>query len=260
MRLSRSLVTASALVLLSACGSITDPLAEPGSPSLSRKVKPPKSDPPPPPPPPAPARTPILFVHGWNSSGSVWTTMVGRFKTDGWTDADLATFSYYSAQSNATTAAIIQQKVDSMRAVTGAARVSIITHSMGSLSARYYVRNLGGDGKVDALISLGGPNHGTSTANYCLQTACFEMRVNSTFLNALNSIDETWGTPRYATWRSPCDEVINPQSSPILDGATNTQTACMLHSDLYKSATVYAQVRDWVQAPVTIFASASMRD
>jgi triacylglycerol lipase len=239
MRLISVLIAVPALAALAACGSITDPIAVPESAAFARKPK------------PAPTHTPILFVHGWNSSASAWTTMVGRFRTDGWSAAELATFSYDWSRSNATTAAVIQQKVDSILAATGATRVSIVTHSMGALPARYYVRNLGGDGKVDALVSLGGPNHGTSTANACPQTSCIEMRVNSLFLNELNAVDETWGTPRYATWRSPCDEVINPQSSTVLGGATNTQTSCMWHSDLHESATVYGQLRDWVKQPAT---------
>ena len=70
----RPLATA-ALTLLAACGSITDPT---GPDALARKT----------PPPPRPARTPVLFVHGWNSSASVWTTMIGRFKNDGWLSWD----------------------------------------------------------------------------------------------------------------------------------------------------------------------------
>lgn len=249
MRLTPSLVACVLLAASTACGSLTDPLSPTGSPTLARR-----------PVAMATAHTPILFVHGWNSSSSTWTTMIGRFKTDGWTNAELANFSYNTSQSNATTAAIIQGKVDSIIAATGSPRVTIISHSMGALSSRYYARHLGGDGKIDALISLGGPNHGTSTANVCVQTSCIEMRANSTFLNDLNSIDETWGTPRYATWWSPCDEVINPQTSTILSGATNTQTACMTHSALHENATVYSQVKSWVTAAptATLLASSSL--
>ena len=127
--------------------------------------------------------------------------MVNRFKADGWTDAELVNWSYNYRQSNATTAAQIQQKVDSILTATGATKVDIITHSMGPLSARYYIRNLGGLGKVDALVSLGGANHGTSMA-LCFDASCVEMRPNSTFLTNLNSGDETPGSPRYATWWS----------------------------------------------------------
>ena len=63
----------------------------------------------------------------------------------------------------------------------------------------------------------------------------------------LNSGDETPGDVRYGTWWSPCDEVINPDSSILLSGATNTRTACILHSGYYGSSTVYGQVRNFVR-------------
>jgi triacylglycerol lipase len=195
----------------------------------------------------AAANDPILFVHGWNSSGSTWTTMIGRFQADGWTSSELNNWSYNTSQSNATTAGQVRDKVNQILAATGATKVDIITHSMGGLSSRYYLKNLGGDTKVDEWVSLGGPNHGTDWAWGCFQTSCVEMRPGSSFLTALNSGDETPGAPRYGTWWSPCDEVINPDSSVALSGATNTQTACMSHSSLKENATVYGQVRDFVR-------------
>jgi len=195
----------------------------------------------------ASANDPILFVHGWNSSGSTWTTMISRFQADGWTSSELNNWSYNYRQSNATTASEIRTKVDSILAATGAAKVDVITHSMGGLSSRYYAKNLGGDAKIDEWVSLGGPNHGTDTAWGCFDTSCVEMRRGSSFLTALNSGDETPGAPNYRTWWSPCDEVINPDSSVALSGATNTQTACISHSGLKENATVYAQVREFVR-------------
>lgn len=194
----------------------------------------------------APERHPILFVHGWNSSGSVWSTMIANFKADGWTSAQLVNWSYNTSQSNATTAQQIRTKVDSILLATGASKVDIVTHSMGGLSSRYYAKNLAGDTKIDAWVSLGGPNHGTTSAYGCVSTSCVEMRPGSTFLKNLNATDETPGAPRYATWWSACDAVIEPDNSTPLAGATNTQTACLSHSALYSDATVYGQVRDWV--------------
>ena len=194
----------------------------------------------------ASAQDPILFVHGWNSSGSVWNTMISRFSADGWTSAQLNNWSYNYRQSNATTAGEVKAKVDGILAATGASKVDIITHSMGGLSSRYYLKNIDGS-KVDEWVSLGGPNHGTDTANFCFDTSCTEMRIGSSFLAALNATDETPGLVNYRTWWSPCDSVINPDSSVSLSGATNTKTACLSHSALYEDATVYAQVRDFVR-------------
>ncbi|MEA2445064.1 MAG: triacylglycerol lipase [Thermoleophilales bacterium] len=195
----------------------------------------------------AQAREPILFVHGWNSSASTWNNVVNRFRADGWSVADTNTWSYNTAQSNATTAQQLSTKVNQILAATGATKVDLISHSMGGLSTRYYVKNLGGAAKVDDFVSLAGPNHGTSTAYFCFDTSCGQMRPGSSFLNALNSGDETPGAVHYGTWWSPCDEVINPDTSTILSGATNTQTACLSHSGVKESATVYAQVREFVR-------------
>ncbi|MBA3670968.1 MAG: alpha/beta hydrolase [Gemmatimonadaceae bacterium] len=198
-----------------------------------------------------PPHYPIIFVHGYLGSSATWTAMIARFKADGWTDRELVNWSYDFNQSNVVIAGQIAAKVDSVLAVTGAHHVDIITHSMGSLSARYYVRNVltGSDTstKVDALVSLAGTNHGTTLAALCAPASCIEMRPGSAFLTNLNSVRETWGTPRYATWWSACDEAVIPQNSTVLAGATNTQTACLGHSDIYGDATVYQQVRQWVR-------------
>ena len=153
---------------------------------------------------------PILFVHGWNSSSTTWNTMVSRFQKDGWTASELNNWSYNTAQSNKTTAAQIQTKVDQW-------------------------------------VSLGGPNHGTDTANFCFDVSCGEMRIGSQFLSDLNAGDETPGLVNYGTWWSPCDSIINPDSSVSLIGATNTRTACVSHTSLPSDATIYAQVRDFVK-------------
>lgn len=189
---------------------------------------------------------PVLFVHGYTGDGSNWNTMANRFRTDGWPSSHLDQWSYDWRQSNATTAQQLSAEVDRLLAATGASKVDIVSHSMGGLSSRYYLKNLGGTAKVDAWVSLGGPNHGTDSANSCFDTSCTEMRIGSAFLAALNSGDETPGSPRYATWWSPCDTVINPDSSVSLSGAANTQTACISHTALMTDATVYAQTRDTI--------------
>jgi triacylglycerol lipase len=200
--------------------------------------------------PAPPPHYPIIFVHGYNASPATWLTMVSRFKIDGYTDAELVNWSYDYRVSNATTASKLKAKIDSVLLSTGAHHVDIITHSMGALPARYMTRNLLAslDTRVEAVVTLGGTNHGTVTAFGCTTISCSEMRPYSSFLTKLNSTDETWGTPRYATWWSACDEVIYPQNSAKLSGgAINNQTACLRHSQLHEDYTVYTQVRDFVK-------------
>jgi triacylglycerol lipase len=192
-------------------------------------------------------RDPIVFVHGWTGSSSSFATMMDRFRADGYTDDELFAWDYNWSQSNKTTAGQLEAYIDSVLAITGAARVDVITHSMGGLSSRWCIKYDGCEGKVDAWVSLGGPNHGTNTAYGCFTTSCVEMRPGSRFLRDLNRGDETPGElTRWTTWWSACDTVIDPSESTILDGAANTRTACISHSALLTDATVYGQVRDLV--------------
>jgi triacylglycerol lipase len=191
---------------------------------------------------------PILFVHGYTSNASTWNTVISRFQADGWESNRLFAYTFSSTQSNATIAQAVAQRVNEIKAATGAAKVDIITHSMGGLSSRYYLKNLGGTANVDEWVSLAGPNHGTTWAYGCFFfSPCNQMIPGSSFLNQLNSGDETPGAVRYGTWWSSCDELINPDTSTILSGATNTNVGCLSHSGVKDSAAVYAQVRDFVR-------------
>jgi len=197
----------------------------------------------------ASAQDPILFVHGWSESSSVWSTMIKNFEKDGYPKSYLSAYSYNSSTSNKTLAETeVKSRVEALKKATGAAKVDIVAHSMGSLNSRWYIKFVaGGEANVDDWVSLGGPNHGTEFANFCFSTACVEMRVGSKFLAELNATDETPGAVNYGTWWSPCDEIINPDSSVALSGATNTKTACISHSALMSDATVYEQVREFVK-------------
>ena len=202
---------------------------------------------------PAPAgaqvvRDPILFVHGWNSSASAWNTMIDRFVAAGYPRSRMMAITYNSNQSNATIANQVRDAANALRSQTGAARIDIVTHSMGGLSSRYYLKNLGGTSVVDEWVSLGGPNHGTNTAYACylFSAGCRDMIGGSSFLNNLNAGDETPGAVRYGTFWSSCDEVINPDSSTLLSGATNVGVGCLGHSALRTDANVFGRVRDFV--------------
>lgn len=191
-------------------------------------------------------RQPIVFVHGYMGSAGNWDTMVSRFKADGYASSELFAWQYNTGQSNVTTAKQLATYIDSVRQQTGSATVDVVTHSMGGLSSRYYLKNLGGQPKVDDWVSLGGPNHGTDSANWCFNTSCGEMRIGSSFLTSLNSGDETPGPVSYGTFWSSCDETINPDSSVTLSGATNKHVGCVGHLALLSDLGTYQGVRAFV--------------
>ena len=72
-------------------------------------------------------------------------------------------------------------KIAGIRAATGAAQVVIVTHSMGGLVARAYLRRYGG-AHVRRLVTLGTPHHGSRHAWMMFGTPLAQMRPGSAFL------------------------------------------------------------------------------
>ena len=124
-----------------------------------------------------------------------------------------------------TTGPILEPGYYPLRARTGAAKVDIVSHSMGGLVSRTFVKSLGGASQVDSLIMLGTPNYGTALANVasfftlgsCVGiTACQQMAAGSTFLAALNAGDDTIGSVRYTSIATLYDEIVFPYSNAFL--------------------------------------------
>ncbi|MFD4556795.1 esterase/lipase family protein [Streptomyces sp. NPDC058469] len=196
----------------------------------------------------AASHDPIVFVHGLSGSASGWDDWVADFEADGYSSSELFAWSYDWTQSNVTTASQLATEVKSVLAQTGASKVDIVGHSMGTLSSRYFLKNLSGTSYVDHFVSVAGVNHGTSVASLCgwLYTSCKEMQTGSSFLTALNSGDETPGSVSYAAYWSDCDAAIDPDTSAELSGATNVDVGCISHTDMNNDHGVYEQVRDFI--------------
>ncbi len=125
-------------------------------------------------------------------------------------------------------AAQLGRYVDRVLAATGAAKVSLVGHSQGGMMPRYYLKFLGGAGKVDDLVGLAPSNHGTR--NPLLLTpglprwcpACLQQKSGSAFLRRLNAGDETPGRVSYTNIVTRYDEVVLPHTSGYLSGANTT--------------------------------------
>src|SRR5438477_1974738 len=86
-------------------------------------------------------------------------------------------------------------------------RFDLVGFSMGGLICRYYIQMLGGSSRVDRLVTISAPNHGTLLALLSDRAACKEMRPSSEFLRKLNEDCSILGNLNVTSFWTPLDLV-----------------------------------------------------
>ena len=171
--------------------------------------------------------------------------------------------------------AALARRVDEVRSETGAAKVSLVGHSLGGLVARDYVLRGGGtpaqgatspsapsdrDGVVDDVIAMGTPQTGYYTeppgdqVDAAFNTscpACWEMARDSTYMQGLNGGDMTPGSASYTSIITEYDGVALPLDSQYLPEGPEVanvllQSACDLHVVDHLALALDPLVRDWI--------------
>jgi triacylglycerol lipase len=129
----------------------------------------------------------------------------------------------------------LRRYVNRVLARTHATRVSIVAHSEGGVTARYYVKFLGGAAKVHDLVALAPSNHGTTTPLVipgailgCV--ACAQQAAGSSFLAKLNAGDGTPPPVNYTVIETGYDLVVTPYQSAFLQGPASRITNVLLQN------------------------------
>lgn len=216
----------------------------------------------------AATKDPVIIVAGTFSPAFANEPLALRMRADGYRVWIFELPSLGTGDINKASSAL-NAFADAVRAQTGAAKVDLVGHSQGGLVARGYVKSYGGAAEVDSLISLGAPHYGTYVANIisffalgsCIGiTACQQMEIGSSYLNALNSGDDTIGAVRYTNIYTAYDELVRPVTNATLaDGATNVkvQSKCWArvvgHLGLITDGAVYSGVRQALEGqPISL--------
>jgi triacylglycerol esterase/lipase EstA (alpha/beta hydrolase family) len=196
---------------------------------------------------------PVVLVHGTLADKTnEWQALAPLLKNDGYcvfapNIGGASPDAYIQAtapieQSSAQLATF----VDQVLAATGASEVDLVGHSQGGMLPRYYINNLGGDAKVNALIGLAPSNHGTTldglaqiaqalslsstVASAC--ASCAEQIIGSPFLTALNAGGGTRPSVHYTVIETRYDEIVTPYTSAFLSGSNvkniTLQDRCIL--------------------------------
>lgn len=164
------------------------------------------------------ATTPILLVHGIGDNRSIFTVLGTTLRRRGFSVVHAVNYSVLTALTGdiRDAAATLQRQVERVCEVTDHDRVHIVGHSLGGMIARYYVQRLGGDARVDTLVTLGSPHQGTLAAYLLPTPVSRQLRPNSDFLNELAQPTPGCRTSFVAIW-SELDEAVIPHTNGRLD-------------------------------------------
>jgi triacylglycerol esterase/lipase EstA (alpha/beta hydrolase family) len=193
-------------------------------------------------PPPAPARLPVLLLHGVLCNAGVWVGMRARLRTLGIGPIYTLTFAPPLASIDAF-ADQMAAKVAAILAATGADRVAVVGHSMGGLVARACLRRHGPQ-HIALLMTLGTPHHGSVHAWLCAGRCLAEMRPGSAWLAELNRDEGTPAPVRFVSLWSWHDSMVAPQTSSRYQGALNVELEGIGHNALLGEQRVFERVAD----------------
>jgi len=181
------------------------------------------------------ARLPVLLVHGYVSNRGLWWVFRRVLEARGETAWAVTLEPVYGSIDSLVDP--LAARIDEFLASTGAQQVVLVTHSMGGLVARAYLRDHGA-AKVAQLVTLGGPHHGSVHAYLGAGANARQMEPGSPWLEALaRSEAQSFAVP-FTSIFSHHDNFVAPQTSSVHPAARNVPLAGIGHVSLAFSGEV----------------------
>jgi pimeloyl-ACP methyl ester carboxylesterase len=163
-----------------------------------------------------PARPALLLIAGYVCNRAVWKPLIdsGRLAHCNVATVNIepvfGSIDHYAHE--------IETALARLRAATGAARVTLVCHSMGGIAARAYLRRHG-DSAIEKVITLASPHHGTIFGVLGHGTNARQMARGSEYLTTLAGAETFERRRRFVCIATTDDNLVVPRSSPLLPDA-----------------------------------------
>ena len=190
-------------------------------------------------PPGASGRLPLLLVHGYVCNRGAWWRFGRELAARGETVWAVTLEPVYTSIDDL--ARVLAVRVHELRSATGAPQVVLVTHSMGGLVARAYLRDHGA-AKVARLVTIGAPHHGSVHAHLGAGENARQMEPGSRWLEALARSEEGRLSLPFTSIFSHHDNFVAPQTSSVHPAARNIGLAAIGHVSLAFSRRVLEMV------------------
>lgn len=200
--------------------------------------------------------TPVLLVHGYCCNRGAWWWVKPRLERAGFIVATVSLEPVLGGIDDH--ARPLSERIEEICRETGAPRVSLVCHSMGGLSARAYLRACGSD-RVERLITIGTPHHGSRLARLGLGQNARQMRPGSEWIEQLASqplVPQGGVVSIYSLH----DNLVAPQDGAVLEGAASIPLAGRGHIDMLQSCEVLDRVVDALGSRSAAASEATVRN
>jgi len=187
----------------------------------------------------------VLLVHGYLLNGAAWWRFTRLLERAGFR-AHVVSLTPSLGSIDAM-AGSLGRRIEALCAESGAHRVHLVSHSMGGLVCRAYLRTCG-TARVASLVTIAGPHHGTALARLGIGEAARAMVPESTWLADLADAEREAGHPPTVALFSYYDNYIAPQESAMLPWARNELLPPMGHVEMYFSRALAARVCEELRA------------
>jgi triacylglycerol lipase len=192
----------------------------------------------------------LVFVHGLGANPGGFLPLRAWLRLHGHRRALAPSYGGGSIEAMAVK---LKRDVD---AAVGGGRIDLVAHSMGGLVARSYVQLLGGARRVDRLVTLGTPHHGTHAANFIPSALVRQLLPESPFLRHLNAQPAPEGVAATSIVAGR-DLLIQPVASARCPFGESVEFEDLGHVELLFRPEVFAEVARRLRAPVAALAARS---
>ncbi len=198
---------------------------------------------------------PVLLLYGFWSTRRVFEVLEHRLRRDGYCVFSInlgGLFDAFNTKGIDECAEKVRTKVERLYARYDLGPLTIIGHSKGGLIGRYYVKRLGGDKRVKALITMAAPHNGTPLAyagvalTGLVAKSVWQMTPMSTFIRRLK-MGRFPSHVRFTSIYSK-DDRVSPFPCCLLethqgDNLFNIEVPGVGHHDFLHKRSVYEVVR-----------------
>jgi hypothetical protein len=176
-----------------------------------------------------PARRGVVLVHGFLCNRGFWTPWMKELRAGGhcFVAVNLEpVFGSIDAY-----VPIIEQAVVQVTRATGMPPV-LVCHSMGGLAARAWLCAAKAESRVDHVITIGSPHHGTWLAQFSHMQNGMQMKRQGQWLRCLEQQETGSVQVKFTCWYTNCDNIVFPASTATLPGADNRLVRGVAHVEL----------------------------